>query len=126
MEIEFYDFEDELRSIIFDFERKEEKGTVLAICNPRFEFDVVFNEMEMLMMQIYFQKLTHLKSNASATDLKLDKHGILMRNAQYDGDAVLFDLVIQRKEETGFKKTTSKILFEKEMLTTLNAIINTK
>ena len=126
MEIEFYDFEDELRSIVFAFEKKTENGVVLAICNPRFEFETTFNTMELMMIQIYFQKLSQLKPKASVTDLRLDNQGILMRNADFDGDAVLFELIIQRKEETGFKKTISKIMFETEMLDVLNAVMDIK
>lgn len=124
MEIEFFDFEDELRSIIFAFERKTDEGIVFAICNPRFEFETTFNSMELMMIQVYFQKLKQLKPKGSATDLKLNNQGISMRNAQFDDEAVWFELIIQRKEETGFKKTTSRIVFETEMLEVLNTIIN--
>lgn len=123
MEIEFYDFEDELRSIIFAFEKKTDKGIVMAICNPRFEFETTFNAMEMMMLQIYFQKLAGLEPKGSVTDLKLDNQGILMRNTHYDGEEVVFELILQRKEETGFKKTTSNIIFEPDMLATLENIL---
>lgn len=123
MEIEFYDFEDELRSIIFAFEKKTDKGIVMAICNPRFEFEITFNAMEVMMLQIYFQKLVGLEPKGSVTDLKLDNQGILMRNAHYDGEEVVFELILQRKKESGFKKTTSNIIFEPDMLATLENIL---
>lgn len=124
MEIAFFDYEDELRSIIFAFEEKTEEGIRFAICNPRFEYTTVFNSLEMMSFKIYFEKLKNLKEGGSATDLKLENQGILMRNARFDQGDVIFELIIQRKEETGFTKTVSNIIFADDMIENLNEIVD--
>lgn len=123
MEIAFFDYEDELRSIIFACEGKTDEGTKFAICNPRFEYNTVFNALEMMSFKIYFEKLKNLKEGGSATDLKLESQGILMRNARFDQGDVIFELIIQRKEETGFTKTVSNIIFAEDMIENLNSIM---